>query len=237
MIARIVVFALVLIGVACDDCGGDDYGVAGQFDFYVFQQTWPPGFCMNQAFPGCLAPTDYMTKHLTVHGLWPNYNAPQSGHDWPQCCDSPYGPDVNYTVFNQLSAPMHQYWPDEKSFDWPNYKTSAFLQHEWGKHGTCTGLDQYTYYSGVFTIEQSLDTPQFIQDNVGQQVALSDLFNAYATTQCQELSTCEVSFNCKNANLVSVTTCWSQDRSQRIPCPYAVWMNDNCPDTLTVPSF
>jgi ribonuclease I len=57
-------FALYL-----DQCNGDDYGVAGNFDFYVFSQSWSAEFCkQKESYPGCEDPTPEMKANLTIHG-------------------------------------------------------------------------------------------------------------------------------------------------------------------------
>jgi ribonuclease T2 len=242
-LAKLIVALTLCIGVAVADqtkdaCDGDDYGTAGEFDFYVFQQEWPAEFCSGQSYPLCQNPTSYMTDHLVVHGLWPNYNSPQDGHDWPQCCQSIYGPDLNQTAINLLADDMHQYWPDEEAQ--PGYNTSSFWAHEWGKHGTCSGLDQYSYFLSALTVEQTLSTPEAISNAAGSSLSLADLYNAWGAPVCnQSVGDCIVSIDCNSddQSLLHVTTCWDKDTLLPMACPYDVVKEDSCPDPVNIASF
>jgi len=175
-----------------------------------------------------------METHLTIHGIWPNYNSEQSGHWWPQCCQ-PQTP-LNQTALNLLGDEMHQYWPDCQSA--PGYNTSSFWAHEWGKHGTCSGLDQYTYFSAGLSVEVALDTPTVIQQNVGGTVGLSALYSAYAASSCSPSGgDCEVAFSCDdNNNLAGVATCFTPDL-QQITCPAETVGQQSCSDPVNIPSF
>lgn len=226
------------VGAAAkDECNGDDWGIAGVFDFYVFEQEWPAQFCSGQSYPLCQQPTQFMTTNLAIHGLWPNYNEAQSGHDWPQCCASIYGPNLNQTAINLLAADMHQYWPDEQAQ--PGYNTSSFWAHEWGKHGTCSGLDQYTYFSSALRVEKTIGTPSIITSNAGGSAALADVYSAYGADVCDGSSPCTVSLDCDkdSGGLNTVTTCWEKGTLAQIPCPVEVIQNNNCPDPVSIASF
>jgi len=71
---------------------------------------------------------------VSIHGLWPE------------------GSDCNYctsVAFNESSlsattlAGMNKYW---KSCAGGN-SNLQFWEHEWSRHGTCSGLDQNTYFT------------------------------------------------------------------------------------------
>jgi len=236
----IILCALLLVGlpaVLSDACNGDDYGTAGDFDFYVFVQEWPASFCSTHSSePLCQNPTSYMTDHLCVHGLWPNYAQPQGKHDWPQCCQSVYGTSLNQTAINLLAAPMHQYWPDEAQQ--PGYNTSDFWAHEWAKHGTCSGLDQYTYFSTALGVAEGINTPSVISNGVGNSVALAALYQGYGTGVCDQSGSCMVSIGCDNSgNFDHVTTCWDAGTLTQMQCPNEVISDDSCPDPVNILSF
>jgi ribonuclease T2 len=237
-LAFLAVVLFVCAVSAQDSCQGDDYGTAGVFDFYVFTQSWSAGFCQSKGFnpPGCMSPTAYMQKFFTIHGLWPNYAQEHDGHEWPQCCDSPYGPDVNATVEQQLHDPLHKYWPDENAEGFPNYDHSMLLEHEWNKHGTCSGLDQYSYYTAAMNISVALGTPAAISNNVGGTAQLADIYSGFGAQPCTVGFPCDISIDCANAGLMSTTTCWKKDMT-RMTCPGDVITKANCPDTVTITGF
>jgi hypothetical protein len=59
----------VNVTVGKDECNGKPWGTAGQFDFYVFEQSWAAEFCHSKSsYPGCKQPTDFMRKSVTIHG-------------------------------------------------------------------------------------------------------------------------------------------------------------------------
>merc|ERR1719486_1333597 len=104
-------------------------------DIYVFAYTFQPEFCYGTSYPGCSDPEEYWGTHFTIHGLRPQY----SSGGYPSSC---------------TSEPFDQNIPDEIGWDtmttyWPNVKYSEsdpdyteFWEHEWTKHGTCSGLSQ-----------------------------------------------------------------------------------------------
>ncbi len=114
---------------------------------------------------------------------------------------------------------MHLYWPDEQAQ--PGYNTSSFWAHEWGKHGTCSGLDQFTYFSSAIQVEQSVPTPAFMGQNAGSSVSLSDVYSAYGVPQCDQSGSCLLSIDCQDGAINTITTCWSESLTQ-IQCPNEV---------------
>ena len=73
----------------------------------------------------------------SIHGLWPQFDS----SNWPSWCD---GPDYNQTLMWPLMNELYQYWP---SCSDSGHSMEWFLNHEWAKHGTCSGWDQYTYFA------------------------------------------------------------------------------------------
>ena len=78
-----------------------------QFESYVLALEWQPSWsldaCPNGARPNpaliahMSSPAGlYAREHLSLHGLWPNYNPMlHAGFSWPQFCD---GRGVNYST-------------------------------------------------------------------------------------------------------------------------------------------
>ena len=67
---------------------------------------------------------------------------------------------VNYRVmllFMQildLKPQLQQYWV---SFNCPSSDGESFWSHEWKKHGTCSGLDQHSYFQAALNLIQTID--------------------------------------------------------------------------------
>jgi len=227
-LAIVAVLAIAASAVAVsakDACGGRPYGQAGDFDFYVFAQSWPAQFCMSHKdWPGCRTPTHWQAVNLTLHGMWPNYDQARSGHGWPQCCPSPYGSDVDPQVVQALLPSLQEYWPNEQDPSGRDLKNSLWA-HEWSKHGTCSGMIQRTYFISAMQAQLDLPTPRAISDNVGSAASLAEIKQYYKADNCSPKGDCPAAFQCTKYNgqqyLSGVTTCLDR-KLNRITCPAAV---------------
>lgn len=126
--------------------GGDANGpanpqianVAGNFDFYLLSLSWSPGFCATPAGqndPGQCAPGRKFS--FVLHGLWPQYE--QTG--WPEDCSTEQ-------MDPSLARKMINIMPSEK-----------LIQHEWQKHGTCSGLSSKDYFEEADEAFHSINIP------------------------------------------------------------------------------
>jgi ribonuclease T2 len=96
------------------------------FDYYLLSLSWAPNYCADH-------PTDRSSECRTgnhtafvLHGLWPSAN---NGAQ-PMSC-KPASPVAASTVSHML-----EYFPNR-----------GLIQHEWEKHGTCSGLSAQQYFS------------------------------------------------------------------------------------------
>ncbi len=95
---------------------------AADFDFYVLALSWSPDYC---AANGKNDPQQCSTGRklgFVLHGLWPQYN-----QGYPSSCSTEKLPPAVKVMFPAL-------YPSPKLYD-----------HEWEKHGTCSGLDPENY--------------------------------------------------------------------------------------------
>jgi ribonuclease T2 len=205
-------------------------GTPGDFDLYVLTQSWQPEFCFRKSYPGCLHPnaSEYMFKHLTLHGLWPQYSQTRGGSTYPfDCSSEQFDPSVLSQVQGGRAA-IETYWPNVKASpgDWASY--SSFCQHEWTKHGTCTKLSQLDYFNFAIYFLQQAGTPQVITSNVGGSVPKAQIIAAYGGAK-------RVSLSCGGGSFLGqVMTCWGLDNAThapttRVDCPTAVLQEDSCP--------
>lgn len=184
---------------------------------YVFAYSWTPGFCAGQKYPGCAEPLPYWKTNFTIHGLWPQYAT--SGYP-ASCTVEPFNPSIVDEVGLDT---MITRWPDVK-YDANNPEYDSFWEHEWTKHGTCSGLSQYEYFSAAIALTNVLLTPEIIHDSVGQNVNAGMLRAAIAPAQM-------VSLQCSHQSLVGVYTCWQQTNNQPVKltiCPADVIKEDTC---------
>jgi len=241
----IFLFSVCVSVSGSDACNGDDWGTAGEFDFYVLAESWPANFCYgHSSYPGCENPTDWQQANLTLHGLWPNYNTAQSGHDWPQCCSTKYGLSLTDAEMDPILSQLQTYWPSEQdpspSGDW----SDSLWAHEWARHGTCAGLPVAPYFElGMsLALMPSVATPSIITNNMGGSVSKSDLINYFTGGQgCSSGNGCLVNLQCQNSGskefFQGIETCWTMNSTQ-IVCPQAVIGKSTCTKTtISIDSF
>jgi len=93
----------------------------GQFDFYVLSLSWVPGFCAtNKKDPA------ECKKGLSfgLHGLWPQFK----GGSYPTDCSQVPLSAADRATYHSL------------------YAGDSLIDHEWPKHGTCSGLAPADYF-------------------------------------------------------------------------------------------
>uniref|UniRef100_A0A7S3HT29 Uncharacterized protein n=1 Tax=Spumella elongata TaxID=89044 RepID=A0A7S3HT29_9STRA len=199
-------------------------------DMYVFAYTWTPQYCYGTSYPGCKDPQPYWGDHFTMHGLWPEY----STGGYPQTCTKePYDKaSADYVGWDDMT----KYWPEvEYNPSDPNY--TQFWDHEWTKHGTCTGLSQNDYFQTTINLIKSFGTPDSLIKAADAKTTLSastlrnDMGGAsYAVLQCSG-----------GKYLSGVYTCWNQENgipTKQTACPKDVQSSDSCTSsTLSIETF
>ena len=110
----------------------------GHFDFYVMSLSWSPGFCetpAGQNDPLHCGPQRHFA--FVLHGLWPQYEA----RGWPEDCSTEQVDQA--TVHGMLSV-----MPSPK-----------LVEHEWSKHGTCSGLSSTDFFEDASDYFESVTIP------------------------------------------------------------------------------
>ncbi|PTL79943.1 hypothetical protein [Vitiosangium sp. GDMCC 1.1324] len=200
-------------------------GTAATFGLYVLALSWSPNFCCThsskeecQGLQGSFGAT-----HLTIHGLWPNYTdaqAQQAGAGWPQYC-APYSSCQKHPTPgcdpdpSTIPADMKTYGPGYVS------DNDFLADHEWPKHGSCTGLDSGTYFSSALSSLLALPgdqgTPELLTKNIGGTVAATDLRAAFGAPESVMLS-CDSSCNLSQVS-ICLTHAASGQPGTRTTCP------------------
>ena len=93
----------------------------------------PSGFDSLLALQQCSA-----SKQFTIHGLWPIENT---------CCD---GPSFSLQAISSLRSALLRDWPSCFGL----MTDEELWEHEWDKHGTCTGLSQFEYFQKTLNLRQ-----------------------------------------------------------------------------------
>tara|TARA_B110000285_G_C15120429_1_gene616773 strand:- start:1989 stop:2612 length:624 start_codon:yes stop_codon:yes gene_type:complete len=192
---------------------------------YVYAYSWTPGFCDNQTYPGCLSAQDYWKNNLTIHGLWPQYSV----SDYPSYCTTePFDETIPLEIGWDT---MTELWPDvQYNESDPNY--DSFWEHEWTKHGTCSGLSQHDYFEAALNLTGLLTTPDILHESMGKTMNADSLRLALGGPD-------SVSLQCsKEQILTGVYTCWQKNEDGRptiqIMCPDEVVNEDTCKKTENI---
>jgi ribonuclease T2 len=198
-----------LNGSACSPSRGKP----GDFDYYVFTLSWSPEYCADHASDAtqCGVGTHFS---FVAHGLWPQYKQARNGAQWPQCCAAadPVPDDVAKAAL-AIS-------PSRK-----------LIQHEWEKHGTCSGLDVSTYFSEAAKVYQSLHIPEAYK---APQTAFQTTLDATRDSLMEAnpgLADNMFAVGCKGQTLAEVTFCFDTDFKPRA-C--GVGIGDACPASFKV---
>ncbi len=155
--------------------------VDADFDYYVLALSWQPAFCESKPDKEeCQTQTErrYDATNFVLHGLWPNLQGDDE-HTFGYCnvsrsiirqdqnsdwCDMP-DIDLSEKVFQDLS----KYMPGSGS---------CLQNHEWYKHGTCSGMSADAYYKLANALVKRFndsDFNQYVAQQVGRQVSRRDL--------------------------------------------------------------
>ncbi|MFW9102096.1 ribonuclease T2 [Pseudomonas sp. P4795] len=113
--------------------------VAGVFDYYLLTLSWSPTFCLTHKEDAQCSGKGY---GFVLHGLWPQ----DAKGGWPESC-----PPVT-----NLSAA-------ETAKGLTLFPTKKLLDHEWAKHGTCSGLGAMGYLDASDKAVAAVKIPEELQ--------------------------------------------------------------------------
>lgn len=113
---------------------------AANFDFYVLNLSWSPDYCASNGAGDVQQCSSGKKYGFVLHGLWPQYN-----QGYPSNCS-------NQKLPADLKAEFPTLYPSEKLYD-----------HEWEKHGTCSGLGPAQYLALSKSLKDSVVIPKSYQ--------------------------------------------------------------------------
>ena len=170
------------------------------FDYYLLTLSWAPEFCAtNTAARNSAECASNKHMGLVVHGLWPQYN----NGKWPQdCATTP--PVASSTVDHMM----------------PIMPGSSLIQHEWAKHGTCSGLSADDYFADIEKLYTGLTIPDdFKRPGDAEQTSPGDIEAAFASANNAPKEAFRVS--CPKNEFSAVEICLSKDLQYQA-CPTTV---------------
>jgi ribonuclease T2 len=162
---------------------------AGHFDYYVLALSWAPDYCSDN--PGDAQECSLGRKYAFVlHGLWPQYAI-----GYPADCGGAPLPASVKAQFPNL-------YPNEKLYD-----------HEWNKHGTCTGLTPAAYLSAARQLKARVQIPDaYIAPASPFRVTVDELKGAFLQAN-PALRGADLAPNCSGSGryLTELDICFSKD--------------------------
>jgi len=110
--------------------------LSAKFDFYMLSLSWSPDYCAESGNNDPQQCSIGKKLGFVLHGLWPQYE-----RGYPSNCSNAKLPDSVQAKFPGL------------------YPNTALYDHEWEKHGTCTGLSPEQYLALSKQLKDSVVIP------------------------------------------------------------------------------
>lgn len=186
-------------------------GESGEFDFYVLSLSWSPQHCSTPAGGHDRDQCGGMKQfNFVVHGLWPQYDP----KGWPQSCGG--DPRVSGKWIQEMLPLM----PSPK-----------LINHEWEKHGTCSGLGQDAYFAKIKQARANITIPADFQSPKNAIRTSPDVVKSKFVAANRGMTTASMGAICSGRFLQEVDVCLTKDLNIR-SCPSGV--RDSCPDELII---
>ena len=181
--------------------------VPGRFDYYVLSLSWSPQHCATRGKqarsddPQC---GDGVAFGFVVHGLWPQYEK-----GYPESCL------VAKAVDASLVKRLLRIIPSPR-----------LIQHEWQKHGTCSGLSAERYFTAAESLFAALRIPpRYQKPTAPVQTTPAELRQELVTANPGLLPD-SLAIYCRGPMLREVRICYSKDLK---PQRCAATVHDGCP--------
>jgi ribonuclease T2 len=156
----------------------------GDFDYYLISLSWSPAYCNTH--PQDQRQCGGRGFGFVLHGLWPQ----KSTGGYPQDCPQTSQPS-QATVQKTLA-----FMPSEK-----------LIQHEWTKHGTCTGLTADQYFALADKAYAAVKIPStFEQPNQSVDLNTAQIVSAFTEANPQ-LPADSITIRCSKGELEEVRVC------------------------------
>jgi ribonuclease T2 len=158
-VKRLLVTASVLLTASVSTTAfAQSKGTPGKFDFYVLALSWSPDYCASNGERDSSQCKQGKKLGLVLHGLWPQY---QKGY--PASCTTERLPETIKQQFPNL-------FPSNKLYN-----------HEWEKHGTCSGLTPTQYLRLSKQLKDSVAIPtNYVKPSKPFRTTINKLQNDFA---------------------------------------------------------
>jgi len=168
------------------------------FDFYVLTLSWSPTHCSSDAGGG--RDDDLQCRSgrpfgFVLHGLWPQHEK-----GWPEFCQTNAPRRLKDSVMREALALS----PSEK-----------LLQHEWEKHGTCSGLSQEDYFAAAKLAVESLRVPKAYKQPAQPLVTTANAVRRAFLDANPMLSASDILVTCRRNEIGEVRVCLDKELRPR----------------------
>jgi ribonuclease T2 len=159
-------------------------GAVGEFDYYLVSLSWSPAYCV--AHPQDKRQCGDRGFGFVLHGLWPQ----KSSGGYPENCPANSRPSAA-TVQKTLA-----FMPSER-----------LINHEWSKHGTCTGLSADEYFALADRAFSALRVPSGFQaPSTSRQLSVEKILGEF-TAANPALPASSLTLRCSGGELEEVRVC------------------------------
>jgi ribonuclease T2 len=209
-VARLRTIALVLLVLISPAALARRHGHApapvaapGHFDYYLMTLSWAPSYCL--VHPGDRDECQGRGFGFVLHGLWPQYN----DGGYPQSCESNVGLDREAEALGRRLFP-----------------SASLMEHEWQRHGTCSGMDPASYFRTADKAMAVVRVPGvFEAPRADQHLTAGQILDAFQSAN-PTLPPHALAVSCNRAALSEVRVCLTRNLQPR-PCGRGV--RDSCP--------
>jgi ribonuclease T2 len=168
------------------------------FDFFVLTLSWSPTHCSSDAGGG--RDDDLQCRSgkpfgFILHGLWPQYEK-----GWPEFCDTSAPRRLKDSVMREALSLS----PSEK-----------LVQHEWEKHGTCSGLSQEDYFAAAELAVESLRVPKAYKQPAQPLVTTANAVRRAFLDANPGLSATDILVTCRRNEIGEVRVCLDKELRPR----------------------
>lgn len=170
------------------------------FDYYLLALSYAPDFCAQPV--GNKDPRECGAGRkvaFVVHGMWPQWER-GLGTGPDRCGGSPVARDI--------VRAMLRYMP-----------TESLIQHEWMKHGTCSGLTARDYFSAIAKARDAVNVPpQLVAPSQTMRFTPSEVETMFAAAN-PGFPRDAFRVSCyRDGELEEARICFTKDLKPR-PCP------------------
>lgn len=165
--------------------GAPAAGMGGAFDYYVLSLSWSPHHCATDGRDDTQQCGGQRRYDFVVHGLWPQYD-----RGYPEDCA------VDRRISRATLESMRDIMPSDN-----------LIRHEWSKHGSCSGLDDKSYFAAVRSAWGNIEIPPtFRGDGVRVQTTAEAIRDDF-TRANPGLDPDEFALRCDGQYLAEVRVC------------------------------